>query len=162
MCPGIAMSTLSHGLNLHDERVKFGDVCYRRTADIVYIGEPYSDLNVIDGEIEQRSNEKTYSFERDFRPSHEMDTDLVGDTEMISNFIEKYNITDINWKHYFDIYFLPTWDMDFVVVPMQALGPGSYGFMGDISYTFPHWYYVTYLWTKYPDPLNTLSMLVLN
>ena len=162
MCPGIAMSTLSHGLNLHDERVKFRDVCYRRIADIVWIGEPYSDLNLIDGQIEPRSNEKTYSYERDFRPSHEMQTDRVGDNEMITTFIEKYNITDINWINYFDIWLQPTWDMDFVVVPIQALGPGSFGFLGDISYTVPHWYLNVYLWTKFPDKLNTLSMLVLN
>ena len=97
MCPGISMSTLTHGLSLHGSQ-SFEEICNQLTTTIEYSPEEegYSDIQVSDNKLVRKSidngqysKENSYSTGQVYIPSVEMTTDLVGDTEMISTFIDK-------------------------------------------------------------------------
>ena len=108
MCPGISMSTLTPGLSLHGS-LSFKEICNQLTTTIEYDDDPlYSDVEVSGNKLVRKSNdngqlskENPYSKRQVYMPSIEMVTELVGDTEMISTFIDRYRL-NVNWIHWYD------------------------------------------------------------
>ena len=82
-----------------------------------------------------------------------MTTDLVGDTEMISTFIDKYKL-NVNWIYWWDN---ANYTDDIAVCPFVC-GIGS-GF-SDKRYQCvpPHRHVPKYIWTRYPQEISELSM----
>ena len=161
MCPGISMSTLTPGLSLHD-RLSFKDICSQLTTTIEYSpdGEGYSDVEVSDNKLVRKSNdngkyskENPYSSMQVYIPSIEMKTDLVGDTEMISTFIDKYQL-NVNWIHWTDNANLTE---DIAVSPWSCNSVDSYS-----RYLYqcvpPHKHVPMYIWTRYPQEISELAL----
>ena len=155
MCPGISMSTLTPGLSLHD-RLSFKDICSQLTTTIEYSpdGEGYSDVEVSDNKLVRKSNdngkyskENPYSSMQVYIPSIEMKTDLVGDTEMISTFIDKYKL-NVNWIHWLDN---AKRTDDIRVCPFWCD-------IGSFQCLPPHRHVPWYIWTRYPQEISELSM----
>ena len=155
MCPGISMSTLTPGLSLHD-RLSFKDICSQLTTTIEYSpdGEGYSDVEVSDNKLVRKSNdngkyskENPYSSMQVYIPSIEMKTDLVGDTEMISTFIDKYKL-NVNWIHWLDN---AKRTDDIRVCPFWCD-------IGSFQCLPPHRHVPEYIWTRYPQEISELSM----
>ena len=160
MCPGISMSTLTPGLSLHGSQ-SFEEICNQLTTTIEYDDDPnYSDVEVSDNKLVRKSidngqysKENPYSKRQVYMPSIEMRSDLVGDTEMISTFIDKYKL-NVNWIYLWDnVYY--TEDMS---VSAWVCGAGS-GF-SDKRYLCvpPHRHVPLYIWTRYPLEISELSM----
>ena len=171
MCPGISLSTLSHELRLLDI-LKFKDICNRVAVTIEYDDDPdYSDVNVIDNQLiqrtkfevvnntlVQRTNENEYSREHPYSPNQiyypplKLTTDLVGDTDMISSFLEAQKITDVTWLHWWD-----NWNYreDIVVSPFGCdEGKTNKGYQ-----CVPAQHHVPYyIFTRYPFPKTGLEM----
>ena len=159
MCPGISMSTLTPGLSLHGS-LSFNEICNQRTTKIQYIDIPfYSDMEVSDNKLVRRSNDngqyskngKEYSKRQIYMPSLNMTTDLVGDTEMISTFIDKYKL-NVNWMHW---WYNANRTEDIRVCPyICERGALSYG-MHCVS---PHGHGPLYIWTRYPQEISELAL----
>ena len=158
MCPGISMSTLTHDLTLHG-RKSFDQICNQLTTTIEYDDDPnYSDVEVSDNKLVRKSidngqysKENPYSSSRVYIPSIEMETDLVGDTEMISTFIDKYqlNVNWINWKD--NAYFTE----DISVSPWTC----SRGTLNNGYHCVPpHKHVPMYIWTRYPQEISDLAL----
>ena len=162
MCPGISMSTLTPGLSLHGS-LSFKEICNQLTTTIEYDDDPgYSDVEVSDNKLVRRSNDNgqysvksgnTYSKRQVYIPSIEMETDLVGDTEMISTFIDKYRL-NVNWIHY--------WDN---VNGTEDIAVGPFNCNTDLSYSRktmqcvpPHKHIPQYIWTRYPQEKSDLTL----
>ena len=160
MCPGISMSTLTPGLSLHGS-LSFKEICNQLTTTIEYDDDPgYSDVEVSDNKLVRRSNDNgqysvksgnTYSKRQAYIPSIEMETDLVGDTEMISTFIDKYKL-NVNWVHKWENANLTE---DIAVCPYYC---SKYRL--DLGYQCPppHKHTPLYIWTRYPQETSELSM----
>ena len=156
MCPGISLSTLTHDLTLHG-RKSFEQICNQLTTTIEYDDHPkYSDVEVSDNKLvrrsydnEQYSVENPYSANQVYMPSIEMTTDLVGDTEMISTFIDKYKL-NVNWIHWLDNANLTE---DIAVSPFDC---------STISHRYqcipPHSHVPWYIWTRYPQEISELAL----
>ena len=161
MCPGISMSTLTPGLSLHGS-LSFKEICNQLTTTIEYSpdGEGYSDVEVSDNKLVRKSNdngkyskENPYSSMQVYIPSIEMKTDLVGDTEMISTFIDKYQL-NVNWIHW---WYNANYTEDIAVSP-YACGAGSG--LSDTRYQCvpPKGHIPRYIWTRYPQELSELAL----
>ena len=154
MCPGISLSTLTHGLTLHG-RKSFEQICNQLTTTIEYADEPaYSDVEVSDNKLVRKSNENgqyskenPYSKRQVFIPSTEMMTDLVGDTEMISTFIDKYRL-NVNWIHWWDNVNLTE---DIAVCPYDCP-------LGEYQCVPPYRHSPWYIWTRYPQEKSDLTL----
>ena len=153
MCPGISLSTLSHDIRLLDI-LKFKDICNRVSITIEY--DPgYTDVNVIDNKLVQRTNENEYSREHPYsqrqiyHPSIHQTTDLVGETDMISSFLEAQKITDVTWLQW-------TRNVDhrhdISVMPYKCKA-----YKGDTCVP-AHRHVPRYIFTRYPDPKTGLEM----
>ena len=159
MCPGISMSTLTPGLSLHGS-LSFKEICNQLTTTIMYADDPkYSDVEVSDNKLVRRSNDNGqysypsgnwYSNRQVYIPSIEMVSDLVGDTEMISTFIDKYKLK-VNWKHYTS----PTYTLGIKVGPFvcerDALNSGY-------QCVPPKRHGPRYIWTRYPEEISELAL----
>ena len=158
MCPGISMSTLTPGLSLHGS-LPFEEICNQLTTTIEYDDDPlYSDVKVSDNKLVLRSNdngqfskENPYSKRQVYMPDIEMKTDLVGDTEMISTFIDKYKL-NVNWMHWWynanrteDIRVCP------YICDIGALSSGMHCVP-------PHKHAPWYIWTRYPQEISELAL----
>ena len=158
MCPGISMSTLTPGLSLHGS-LSFKEICNQLTTTIEYADEPmYSDVEVSDNKLVRKSNDNgqyskrnPYSANQVYMPSIEMKTDLVGDTEMISTFIDRYRL-NVNWIHYYDNANLTE---DIAVSPFFC---SQYRL--DLGYQCvpPHKHVPWYIWTRYPQEVSELAL----
>ena len=158
MCPGISLSTLTHDLTLHG-RKSFEQICNQLTTTIEYDDDPgYSDVEVSDNKLVrnpidngQYSKENPYSKRQVYMPSIEMKTDLVGDTEMISTFIDRYKL-NVNWIHWSDNV---NRTEDIAVCPFTC---SQYRF--DIGYQCvpPHRHVPLYIWTRYPQEISELTL----
>ena len=158
MCPGISMSTLTPGLSLHGS-LSFKEICNQLTTTIEYDDDPnYSDVEVSDNKLVRKSidngqysKENPYSKRQVYMPSIEMETDLVGDTEMISTFIDRYKL-NVNWIHWWDN---ANWTEDFAVCPFVC---SQYRF--DLGYQCvpPHQHVPRYIWTRYPQEISELAL----
>ena len=158
MCPGISMSTLTPGLSLHGSQ-SFEEICNQLTTTIEYDDDGwYSDVEVSDNKLVRRSNDNGqysdtengtwYSGRQVYMPSIEMKTDLVGDTEMISTFIDKYRL-NVNWIHWLDN---ANQTDDIRVCPFKCRN--YRGFICLPSQGHISWY----IWTRYPQEISELSM----
>ena len=162
MCPGISMSTLTPGLSLHGSQ-SFEEICNQLTTTIEYFTHPgYSDVEVSDNKLVRRSNDNGqysengnwYSVQRTYIPSIDMRTDLVGDTEMISTFIDRYKL-NVNWIHYFDNVNLTE---DISVGPYLC-NSGKFSYSRHKSQCVPpHKYIPRYIWTRYPQEISELAL----
>ena len=161
MCPGISMSTLTPGLSLHGS-LPFEEICNELTTNIEYDPDPrYTDVEVFDNKLVRRSNDNGqysvyrnwYNQQQVYMPSIEMKTDLVGDTEMISTFIDKYKL-NVNWIHWLEN---ANTTEDISVCPYVC------GFGSGLSYSRylcvpSHKHVPLYIWTRYPQEISELSM----
>ena len=169
MCPGISRSTLSHDIRLLDI-LKFKDICNKVSITIEY--NHYStDVNVIDNKLVQRTkfkvvnstlvqrtNENEYSREHPYSPNQiyhptlKPTTDLVGDTDMISSFLEAQKITDVTWLHWWDNV---DYREDIVVSPFTC-SEGTTN--GGYQCVPVHRFAPRYIFTRYPRPKTGLEM----
>ena len=164
MCPGISLSTLTHDLTLHG-RKSFEQICNQLTITIEYDDDPnYSDVEVSDNKLVRKSIDNgQYSKENPYSegfvgqvyiPSIEMKTDLVGDTEMISTFIDKYKL-NVNWIHWLDNAYRTT---DIAISPFACNSDGGLYSRRDSQCAPPHQHVPIYIWTRYPQEISELSM----
>ena len=152
------MSTLTPGLSLHGS-VPFKQICNKLITTIEYADDGwYSDVEVSDNKLVRRSidngqysKENPYSAYQVYIPNIEMETDLVGDTEMISTFIDKYNL-NVNWIHWWENVNLTH---DIAVCPFVCSQ-----YRMDFGYLClpPHKHTPRYIWTRYPQEISELSM----
>ena len=158
MCPGISLSTLTPGLSLHGSQ-SFEEICNQLTTTIEYDDHPgYSDVEVSDNKLVRKSNDNgqnskknPYSKQLVYMPDIEMRTDLVGDTEMISTFIDKYKL-NVNWIHW---WYNANLTEDIAVCPFVC---SQYRL--DLGYQClpSHRRVPRYIWTRYPQEISELSM----
>ena len=169
MCPGISLSTLSHDIRLLDI-LKFKDICNKVSVTIEYFPDN-TDVNVIDNKLVQRTkfevvnntlvqrtNENEYSREHPYspnqiyHPSVNTTTDLVGDTDMISSFLEAQKITDVTWLKKKDN---ADYREDMSVSPWTCHeGTTDSGYQCVPA----HWHVPRYIFTRYPFPKTGLEM----
>ena len=161
MCPGISMSTLTPGLSLHGSQ-SFEEICNQLTTTIEYDDDPnYSDVEVSDNKLVRRSNdngqyskENPYSEGLDgqvYMPNIEMRTDLVGDTEMISTFIDKYQL-NVNWIHWwYNVNFTEDIAVSEFICSQYRLAHGYHCVP-------PHKHVPWYIWTRYPQEISELAL----
>ena len=173
MCPGISMSTLTHGLSLHGSQ-SFEEMCNQLTTTIEYADPPESDVEVSDSKLVRRSNDNGqywdhtkvgryfvrlrsgnwYSRQQAFMPNIEMRSDLVGDTEMISTFIDKYKL-NVNWVHKWENANL-TQD---IAVRSFACNSGGLSYSRrNTQCVPPHKHVPWYIWTRYPEEKSDLTL----
>ena len=158
MCPGISMSTLTPGLSLHGS-LSFKQICNQLTTSIEYDDDPgYSDVEVSDNKLVRKSidngqysKENPYSSSRVYIPSIEMETDLVGDTEMISTFIDKYRL-NVNWINYYDN---ANSTEDIATSPFVCR---QYRLDQGYQCVPPHSHAPWYIWTRYPQEISELTL----
>ena len=163
MCPGISMSTLKPGLSLYGS-LSFKEICNQLTTTIEYDDNPnYSDVEVSDNKLVRRSNDNGqysyrsgnwYSKQQVYMPSIEMTTDLVGDTEMISTFIDKYKL-NVNWIHWLDNAYRTT---DIAISPFACNSDGGLYSRRDSQCAPPHQHVPIYIWTRYPQEISELAL----
>ena len=79
-------------------------------------------------------------------------TDLVGDTDMISSFLEAHKITDVTWIHWWDNVGLTD---DIAVSPFSC---SEYNTNQGYQCVPAHKYDPWYIFTRYPRPQTGLSM----
>ena len=164
MCPGISLSTLTPGLSLHSS-LSFEEICNQLTTTIEFNDDPnYSDVEVSDNKLVRRSIDNAqysfpsgnwYSRRQVYIPSIEMETDLVGDTEMISTFIDRYRL-NVNW--------VPWWNNanlteDIAVSPFKCDSRDGLSYS---NYRYqcvpPHQHIPQYIWTRYPQEISELAL----
>ena len=161
MCPGISLSTLTHDLTLHG-RKSFDQICNQLTTTIEYDDDPnYSDVEVSDNKLVRKSIENLqysvenpYSANQVYMPDIKMTTDLVGDTEMISTFIDKYRL-DVNWIRYQDN---AKGTHDIAVSPFKCDKGGVSYSRRSLQCVPPHKHVPKYIWTRYPQELSELAL----
>ena len=158
MCPGISMSTLTHGLSLHGSQ-SFEEMCNQLTTTIDYDDPPYSDVEVSDNKLVRRSNDngqyskngKWYSKKQVYMPNIEMRSNLVGDTELISTFIDKYKL-NVNWRHRSsEGYGMPDLSLLQHKCDRDALNSGGHC-------VSPYKHLPWYIWTRYPQEISELAL----
>ena len=161
MCPGISMSTLTPGLSLHGS-LSFEEICNQLTTTIEYDDDSgHSDVEVSDNKLVRKSidngqysEENPYSKRQVYMPNLEMRTDLVGDTEMISTFIDKYNL-NVNWVHKWENANLT----EDIAVRSFACNSGGLSYSRrNTQCVPPHKHVPWYIWTRYPQETSELSM----
>ena len=168
MCPGISLSTLSHDIRLLDI-LKFKDICNKVSVTIEYAPD-YTDVRVIDNKLVQRTKfevvnntlvqrktENEYSWEhpyawgQTYHPALESTTNLVGDTDTISSFLEA-QITDVTWLHWSDNADLRE---DISVSPWGCDEDATNnGYQCVPAHQHVPWY----IFTRYPRPKTGLEM----
>ena len=152
------MSTLKPGLSLYGS-LSFKEICNQLTTTIEYDDDPlYSDVEVSDNKLVRKSIENIqysvenpYSANQVYMPDIKMTTDLVGDTEMISTFIDKYNL-NVNWIHWWENVNLTH---DIAVCPFVCSQRRF-----DLGYHCvpPHQHNPWYIWTRYPQEISELAL----
>ena len=152
ICPGISLNTVFPDLHLL-EGLTFKEICNRVSVLIQYDDYRFSDVEVVDNKLIQRtgpfSREHMYSSRQTYLPSLWSRTDIVGDTEMISSFIESSDITDVSWIHWRK----DRWDEAQVLVSNFKCQTG-----GRYQCVPSHKYIPRYIWTRYPRPQSGLIM----
>ena len=160
MCPGISMSTLTPGLSLHDSQ-SFEEICNQLTTNIEYDDDPYySDVEVSDNKLVRKSvdngqysKENPYSKSQVYIPDIRIMTDLVGDTEMISTFIDKYRL-NVNWIHWLDN---ANRTHDIAISPFACNVGLSYS-RNPNNCVPPSKHIPLYIWTRYPQEISELAL----
>ena len=92
-----------HGLHLSEKNnLSFKQICDKKAVVIQYDHRDIDiDIEVYDNKLVKRSNDDPGGYWPWKGPSVKMPdyrrTDTVGETELISTFIERSNITDVTW-----------------------------------------------------------------
>ena len=96
------------------------------------------------GEVGGKNVTFLYSERQQYMPDTQY-TDAVGDTELISTFIQRTNITDITWIHWLDNDNLTE---DVAVCPFLCRE-----YRTNLGYQCvpPHSHVQFYIWTRYPE-----------
>ena len=170
-CP----STLTHDLSLHGS-LSFKQICNKKSVNIEYNRhdrevQRNSDVQLFYNKLVRKSHdngqysqENPYSMRQVYMPSLEMRTDLVGDTELISTFIDKYQITDVNWINKGENDFHIDYDHDIyphgkadISLISKTCGLEN---TADMRYQCvpPHRHDQLYIWTRHPEAQSRLAM----
>ena len=158
-CPGISLSTLIPGLSLPSS-LSFKQMCNQQTTTIEYAGHfDSTDVEVSDNKLVRRSNDngqyskngKWYSKKQVYMPDLSMRSDLVGDTELISTFIDKYKL-NVNWRHRSSEGYGIT-DLSLLQhkCDRDALNSGGHC-------VSPYKHLPWYIWTRYPQEISELAL----
>ena len=78
-------------------------------------------------------------------------SDAVGDTEILGSFLEKYEITDVTWTHW---YYNQRIEDCLLISPFKCTGGGS----GRTQCVPPLWYQPWFIWTRYPRETSELTL----
>ena len=78
-------------------------------------------------------------------------SDAVGDTEILGTFLEKYEITDVTWTHYYDNQRI---EDCLQISPYKCTAGGS----GRYQCVPPLWYMPWFIWTRYPRETSELTL----
>ena len=150
------LSTLVHDLHLYDDdNLIFKQICNRKAVRIEYDDDPYySDVEISDNKLIEKSTNNwegtnVYNKRQNYMPDTSM-TDTVGDTELISTFIQRTNITDITWIHWWDNVNLTD---DVAVCPFMCKESTTNAGSQCVP---PHRHYPWYIWTRYPKAVPSL------
>ena len=156
MCSGTYHTTpVVHDIFFHDS-IEFQHICNQITLTIEWDGyELFSDVTITDNQLEKRSNQldkkdHKYDFYHDYIPSG-LYSDSVGDTEVLGNFLEKYDITDVNWVGWWEN---PQVDDCLGVSRFKCTGGGS----GRMECVPANAYAPMYMWTRYPEEISELTL----
>ena len=95
----------------------------------------------------KRSNENGYSERHELIPNFSH-SDAVGDTEILGSFLEKYEITDVTWAHYYHNQRIE----DCLQISAFKCTGGKYQCVP------PHWYMPWFIWTRYPRETSELTL----
>ena len=157
-CP----STLTHDLSLHGS-LSFKQICNKKSVNIEYNRhdrevQRNSDVQLFDNKLVRKSHdngqysqENPYSKRQVYMPSLEMRTDLVGDTELISTFIDKYKL-NVNWRHRMSDGFVMT---DLSVLQHKC---DRYALNSGGHCVSPYKHLPWYIWTRYPQEISELAL----
>ena len=125
-----------------NNKLSFQQICNKKAIVIDYIDEPgYTDIKVSDNKLLKRSDAK-----RPFTKS----SDKVGDTELITTFLESRKITDVTLINFWDNLF----SIEDVSIRQTVCGSGSRALYQCVP---PHMYAPRYIWTA-PQPRQGLTM----
>ena len=156
MCSGTYHTTpVVHDIFFHDS-IEFQHICNQITLTIEWDGyELFSDVTITDNQLEKRSNQldkkdHKYNFHKDYMPKAES-SNSVGDTEVLGNFLEKYDITDVNWVGWWEN---PQVDDCLGVSRFKCTGGGS----GRMECIPANSYLPMYMWTRYPQEISELTL----
>lgn len=157
MCSGTYHTTpVVHDIFFHDS-IEFQLICNQITLTIEWDGyELFSDVTITDNQLEKRSNQldkkgHKYNFYKDHMPKAES-SNSVGDTEVLGNFLEKYDITDVNWVIWWEN---PLVDDSLLVSRFKCTGGGS-GRLECVPAV--NSYQPMYMWTRYPQEISELTL----
>ena len=156
MCSGTYHTTpVVHDIFFHDS-IEFQHICNQITLTIEWDGyELFSDVTITDNQLEKRSNQldkkgHKYNFYKDYMPKAES-SNSVGDTEVIGSFLDKYDITDVNWVIWWAN---PRVDDSLQVSRFKFTGGGS----GRSECVPANSYLPMYMWTRYPQEISELTL----
>ena len=156
MCSGTYHTTpVVHDIFFHDS-IEFQLICNQITLTIEWDGaETYSNVKITDNKLAKKSNQldkKDYKYDyyHDYIPS-ELYSDSVGDTEVIGSFLDKYDITDVNWVIWWAN---PRVDDSLQVSRFKFTGGGS----GRSECVPANSYLPMYMWTRYPQEISELTL----
>ena len=150
-----------HDLHLYDDdNIIFNQICNRKAVRIEYDDDwTYSDVEISDNKLVGKSNDNNatyfgevggknvtylYSERAQYMPDTQL-TDAVGDTELISTFIQRTNITDITWIHWLDN---DNFTEDIAVCPFRC---NEHSPNKGYQCVPPHSHIPMYIWTRYPE-----------
>ena len=156
MCSGTYHTTpVVHDIFFHDS-IEFKKLCNQITLTIEWDGwYAFSDVWIADNQLVKKSNQldkwgHEYSQEIDYRPNL-VYSNVVGDTEVLGNFLEKYDIKDVKW--------LGWWENDYIddclgVSRFKCTGGGS----GRMECGPANSYLPMYMFTRYPQEISELTL----
>ena len=156
MCSGTYHTTpVVHDIFFHDS-IEFQLICNQITLTIEWDGaETYSNVKITDNKLAKKSNQldkKDYKYDyyHDYIPS-ELYSDSVGDTEVIGSFLDKYDITDVNWVIWWAN---PRVDDSLQVSRFKCIGGGD----GSLECVPANSYQPMYMFTRYPQEISELTL----
>ena len=121
-----------HGLHLSDN-LSFKQICDKKAIVIDYLDKRYSDVEVSNNKLVKRSDDD---------PLYYSSTNTVGDTELISTFLERSKLTDLRW--------IARTDNSYQIQDV-SVGPFPCDVEAVISRSYhcipPHHYGPRYIWT---------------
>ena len=145
-----------HDLHLYDDNnLIFKQICNRKAVRIEYDDDwTYSDVEISDNKLIEKSTNNwegtnIYGNRGEYMPDTRS-TDTVQDTELISTFIQRTNITDITWIYLWDNV---NYTEDVAVSPFWCNEDTNNGGYQCVP---PHMHMPWYIWTRYPKAVPSL------
>ena len=155
MCSGTYHTTpVVHDIFFHDS-IEFQHICNQITLTIEWDGcWAFSDVSITDNQLDKKSNrldkKSNYSQSNIYIPNTAY-SNSVGDTEVLGNFLEKYDITDVNWVGWWEN---PKVDDCLGVSRFKFTGGGT----GRMECVPANAYAPMYMWTRYPQEISELTL----